>query len=126
MRNPYLCLTIVAILGVGGLIGVGGIIGLAACGKPAPEALIAIISGAFGALSSFLVSPPRGSLGVGATAEPQPAAIDPLTAARMEALDRHTRANEDHLVHLREAVAGINRATLVVTPAAPANQGEKP
>jgi hypothetical protein len=65
MRNPYLCIVIVGILGCGGLLGIAGIIGLAANAKAIPESLIAVVSCAFGALASFLVAPPRGSVGAG-------------------------------------------------------------
>lgn len=63
MRNPWLCLSIVVVLGVCGLVGTAGMILLPAYGKEIPQALVAIVSGALGALSSFLVSPPRGSVG---------------------------------------------------------------
>ena len=65
IRNPYLCILLVAMLGLIALGGLAGIIGLAACGKPVPESLIAIASGASGGLGSFLVMPPKGSVGGG-------------------------------------------------------------
>jgi len=65
MRNPWLCISIVIILGLGGIIGLSGLIGLANAGKPTSEALIAIVAGCFGNLASFLVMVPKGSVGVG-------------------------------------------------------------
>ena len=64
MRNPYLCLTIVLVLGAGGILGLAGIILIAYAGHDVPQALIAIVSAAFGSLASFLVMPPRGSVGI--------------------------------------------------------------
>jgi hypothetical protein len=63
-RNPYLCLTIVIILGLVSFGGLAGIFALAFAGRPVPESLIAITSGAAGSLGSFLVMPPRGSVGM--------------------------------------------------------------
>jgi hypothetical protein len=54
----------VAALGTAGLVGLCGIILLAYGGRPVPESLIAVVSASLGALSSFLVMPPRGSVGV--------------------------------------------------------------
>lgn len=62
-KNPYVCLTIVAILGSFGLLSLAGIIACVLLGHEAPSALIAIASGCGGNLASFLVSVPRGSLG---------------------------------------------------------------
>lgn len=62
-RNPYLCLTIVVMLGLGGFVGLLGMIFLAYNNKSAPEALIAVCSASWGSLASFLVMPPRGSVG---------------------------------------------------------------
>lgn len=62
-RNPYLCLTIVVALAVAGLVGLVGMMGLTYAGREVPQAAVAIVSGAFGSLASFLVSVPRGSAG---------------------------------------------------------------
>jgi hypothetical protein len=64
-RNPYLCLTIVLTLGITMLVGLGGIIMLTFADKEPPASLVAVVSGAAGSLSSFLVSVPRGSAGWG-------------------------------------------------------------
>jgi hypothetical protein len=65
MRNPWLCMIIVCTLGLGGLAGIAAIILLSYHDREIPQALVAIVSGTIGALSSFLVSPPRGSVGGG-------------------------------------------------------------
>ena len=62
-KNPYVCLTIIIILGAFGLLSLGGIIACALLNKDVPSALIAIASGCGGNLASFLVSVPRGSVG---------------------------------------------------------------
>lgn len=62
-RNPYLCLVLVAFLGLAGLLGIGGIIFLAGQGITPPESLVAVSGGALGALSAFLTNVPRGSAG---------------------------------------------------------------
>jgi hypothetical protein len=62
-RNPYLCLTIVCLLGAIAIISLVGIIVLAAFNKEPPGALISIASGSMCSLGTFLVSPPRGSVG---------------------------------------------------------------
>lgn len=64
LRNPYLCLVIVTSLGLCCVLGVFGIVFLAHAGKVPPDSLVAIVSGAVGSLSSFLATPPRGSVGV--------------------------------------------------------------
>lgn len=64
MRSPWLCLSIVLILGLVCLSGVAGMIWLAAIGKVMPESLIAIVAGSAGSLSSFLVMPPKNSVGI--------------------------------------------------------------
>ena len=65
MRNPWLCITIVATLGLTLLVGVVGMVVLSAYGKTVPGELTATIGTCVGALSSFLVMPPRGSIGTG-------------------------------------------------------------
>lgn len=67
MRNPYLCIMIVCFLGMGAVGGMVGLIVLAYSGKPPPESLVAAVALCFGSLSSFLVSPPRGSIGINST-----------------------------------------------------------
>lgn len=62
-RNPWICLTIVVILGLFGLLSLGGIIACSLMQRDVPSALIAIASGCGGNLASFLVSIPRGSVG---------------------------------------------------------------
>jgi len=62
-RNPYLCLTIVWFLGGVSIISLVGIIVLGILGKEPSGALISIASGSMGALGSFLVTPPRYSVG---------------------------------------------------------------
>lgn len=65
MRNPWLCLTIVGFIGLGGIIGGVGMVLLAVYGKDIPPALAMLTAATFGSLSSFLVQPPRGSVGTG-------------------------------------------------------------
>ena len=62
-RNPWLCVSIVFIIGLMGLTSDIGILWLSMLGKDPPQSLVAIGSGAMGALASFLVSVPRGSVG---------------------------------------------------------------
>jgi hypothetical protein len=62
-RNPFLCITIVYFLGAVSVISLLGIIALAFIGKEPPSALISVASGSMCSLASFLVSPPRGSVG---------------------------------------------------------------
>lgn len=64
MKNPWLCLTIVGVLGMSVIVGLIGIIALALYDKQSPESLVGVVSTAIGALASFLVSIPRGSVGV--------------------------------------------------------------
>jgi hypothetical protein len=64
MRNPWLCLAIVIILGLMAILGVGSITLLTLYERPVPESLVALTSTACGALASFLVQPPRGSHGI--------------------------------------------------------------
>src|SRR5262249_13111526 len=64
MRNPWLCIIIVAFLGLGSLSGSVGMVLLSVYDKKAPEALVAMTSLCWGSLASFLVQPPRGSVGV--------------------------------------------------------------
>lgn len=106
MRNPYLCLVIVTFLGLSALAGIAVIGVLAGSGREVPQSIVAVVGGGMGALGSFLVQPPKGSAGLGGAGEP----LDPLLAARLEAMDRHARANEQHLVLLREAVARLGAA----------------
>lgn len=63
MKNPYLCLVIVCILGGAGGLCIAGMVLLQLYGQKAPESLIAIASAAFGSLASFLVQPPKGQHG---------------------------------------------------------------
>jgi hypothetical protein len=64
VRNPWLCLGIVATLGLTTLLGTGGLVVLAMYHVEAPQALVAVVTGALGALSAFLVQPPKGSVGI--------------------------------------------------------------
>ena len=52
---------IIAILGSGALLGTAGIILLTIYGKEPPQTLVATVSLCYGALSSFLVTPPSNS-----------------------------------------------------------------
>lgn len=63
-RNPWLCLAIVVAIAAMGLVATGGTTALAVYGREPPQILGYVIAGAIGALSSFLVSPPRGSIGM--------------------------------------------------------------
>ncbi len=74
MRNPWLCITIVLMLGSFGLLCGVGIIILPMCGKPVPDSLNTMGGMALGALAAFLVNPPRGSVGMTAT----PIAVPPM------------------------------------------------
>ncbi len=65
MRNPYLCLVIVCFIGGAGILGMLGIIACSLWGHEVPQAVVAVVSGAFGSLASFLVQPPRSSMGLG-------------------------------------------------------------
>ncbi len=71
-RNPYLCLTIVCFLGGIAIISLLGIIVLAALNKEPPSALISVASGSMCSLGTFLVSPPRGSVGYDDRTQPPP------------------------------------------------------
>lgn len=62
-RNPWLCIAIVGVLGLIALVGVVCIGVGSARGVESAHALISIVSTCIGALSSFLVSVPRGSFG---------------------------------------------------------------
>lgn len=64
MRSPWLCLTIVGFMGSGALLGTVGLVWLAANHIEAPQALVAAVSICYGSLSSFLVQPPKGSVGM--------------------------------------------------------------
>lgn len=70
MRNPYLCIVIVLMLGMGGLLCGLGIIVLPLYGKPVPDSLQVLAGSTFGALAAFLVAPPRGSFGGGGQMPP--------------------------------------------------------
>lgn len=63
-RNPYVCLAIIISLAVTLLIGTCGMVWLAVLSKEPPSALVAVVSASIGSLSSFLVSVPRGSVGL--------------------------------------------------------------
>ena len=71
-RNPYICITIVGIMGTVSVLGLVGIFVLALFGKQSPESMITIVAGAVGALSSFLVQVPRGSVGFPDSDPPPP------------------------------------------------------
>ena len=64
MRNPWLCIVIAGTLGVVAVTGMVGLVLLPAVGVESTGPLVAIVSGCVGSLSSFLVSVPRGSVGV--------------------------------------------------------------
>ena len=74
-RNPYLCLTIVWFLGVLAVVSLLGIIVLGVLSKDSPSALIAIAAGSMGNLGSFLVSPPRGTVGFDGPPQPGTSSI---------------------------------------------------
>jgi hypothetical protein len=65
IRNPWLCIIILSALSAVTILGVLGLILLAFYGRPAPESLVATVSTAIGSMASFLVMPPRGSVGTG-------------------------------------------------------------
>jgi hypothetical protein len=71
MRNPWLCITIVLTLGAGALLGTVGLVVLALYHVDAPQALVATVATCYGALSSFLVQPPRGSIGLAEGQKPE-------------------------------------------------------
>jgi hypothetical protein len=62
-RNPYLCLTIVAMLGACAALCIAGEILCAVRGVTTPGTLQLLASVCIGSLSSFLVAVPRGSTG---------------------------------------------------------------
>jgi hypothetical protein len=64
VKNPWLCLIIVATLGVTVVLGTAGLVVLSLYHVDAPQALVAVVTGALGSLASFLVQPPRGSIGI--------------------------------------------------------------
>lgn len=64
MRNPWLCIVIVSIVGLGALTGTIGLVLLALYKVETPQALVATVSLCYGSLASFLVTPPRGSVGI--------------------------------------------------------------
>ncbi len=71
MRSPWLCVVIVVQLGMFALASVGGVVAVALSGKEGNivtmvvAGLLAAGGTAVGQLGSFLVMPPRGSVGVG-------------------------------------------------------------
>lgn len=69
-RNPYLCLVIVAFMGVALLGGLAGIVFLAAIGKECPDALKFIAGTALGGLGSFMVAVPKVAVGISSPAPP--------------------------------------------------------
>lgn len=79
-RNPYLCLTIVGMLGGVMLLGMLGIVILSAMGKEPPASLVALASGAAGSLGSFLVSVPRGSAGSDSAHSSKSDPMKPITS----------------------------------------------
>lgn len=64
MRNPWLCILIVAFLGLGAVGGTFGLVYLSLNDKDVPGSLVSVMSLCYGSLSSFLVAPPRGSIGI--------------------------------------------------------------
>lgn len=74
-RNPWLCLGIIGALALISLLSLVGVVLCALSGKEtqmaagAMTALISIGSGAVGSISSFLVMPPKGSVGIHAEDE---------------------------------------------------------
>lgn len=81
MKNPYLCIMIVGILGAGALLGTLGVILLTLWGKPPSEALVTITGGCWGSLGTFLTVPPRGSVGApGSSPPPIPSLEDRIRA----------------------------------------------
>jgi len=58
LRSPYVCVSIVAILGAVAIIGSAGVVACAMLGKESPPALVAIVSTTLGSLASFLVHIP--------------------------------------------------------------------
>lgn len=72
MRSPWLCVAIVLMLGGGMILCIAGIIALALNGRSVPEALVVTAGTCVGALASFLVQPPRGSIGVSQERPPPP------------------------------------------------------
>jgi len=88
VRNPWLCVAIVIGLAAAGSLGLLSTVVIAVWGPDRPivtAALLAVsnlASGALGALSSFLVQPPRGQVGmetVSGIKPPIPAATTPQT-----------------------------------------------
>lgn len=64
-RNPYLCIVIISVLGAVAILGVAGGILCSIYGTTLPEFVPYAVASCVGALSSFLVMPPRGSAGAG-------------------------------------------------------------
>lgn len=63
LRNPYLCITIVWLLGVVTMTSLLGIIIINLAGKEPHSSLISLASGGMCGLTAFLVQPPRHSVG---------------------------------------------------------------
>jgi hypothetical protein len=82
-RNPYVCLVIVASLGGMGIGGLVGLVLIAIFGREGPALLPALMAvgqvagQAGGALASFLVQVPRGSVGLPEGTTPAPAPVSP-------------------------------------------------
>lgn len=68
-RNPYLCLTVVALLGAALILSVGAVLACVLAGQKPPDLFGYIATTALGSLASFLVAVPRGSVGGGSTLE---------------------------------------------------------
>ena len=64
-RNPYLCIVIVVALSLMGVMALAGMLYLSAVGKEPSQAVVTLAGMVVGALSSFLVTPPRGSVAMG-------------------------------------------------------------
>ncbi len=83
-RNPYLCIMIVGTFGLVTVIGVVGLMILSFANREPNSAVVGIIGTAIGSLGTFLVTPPRGSLGLGHDAPAAPAASSSATTARKD------------------------------------------
>lgn len=64
MRNPWLCISIIGGLIAGLILAVNWVGVLALHGIEIPPVLPYLTIGILGSLSSFLVQPPRGSVGI--------------------------------------------------------------
>lgn len=72
MRNPWLCIINLGSLAAGALLMTAGIIAITYAGHEAPAALWTMAGSLWGALSSFLVMPPRNSVGINDQAKAGP------------------------------------------------------